>query len=279
MIKWQEQAHPYFGACLYITNEIVELRIPLSYGIRIGHFALCGGENVFYEQPHDMTELTTPEGWRVRGGHRFWVAPEGEQTYYPDNNPIQYEVSGNSVLLTQQEDPWLHVNKSICITFGEDASVQVKHCLENTGNTPKTCSIWAVTSVAPGGVQHIPLKAYDGGFKPRHWVSMWSYTDLGDYRAKYSREEIILTHEPIEQRYKIGVDRPNGPVWYENRGVIFEKDFPVILEEIYPDKDVCYETFMCRYMVEMESLSVLNTLAPGEKSEHTEIWRLKKLNA
>ena len=58
--------------------------VPLSYGIRIGHFALCGGENVFYEQPKDMTELTTPEGWRLRGGHRFWVAPESEKTYCPD---------------------------------------------------------------------------------------------------------------------------------------------------------------------------------------------------
>ena len=250
----------------------------MSYGIRIGHFSFCGEENVFYEQPHDMTELTTPDGWRVRGGHRFWVAPEGEYCYYPDNAPIHYEIDGNSVLLTQQEDPVLHMKKSIRITLGEVASVQVEHTLENSGNMPKTCSIWGITSVAPCGVQHIPLKVYDGGYCPRHWISMWSYTDLGDHRVKYSREEIVLDHEPIEQRYKIGVNRPNGPVWYENRGVIFEKDFSVIQDGNYPDKDVCYETFMCQYMVEMESLSVLHTLLPGEKAQHTEIWRLKKSN-
>ena len=276
-MKWQEMTHSYFGKCLYLSNEIVELMIPLSYGIRIGHFAFCGGENVFYEQPHDMTELTTPGGWRVRGGHRLWVAPEGSETYYPDNDPIHYEISGDSVLLTQQEDPWLRVKKSIRITFIANDSVQVDHCIVNTGNSDRTCSIWGVTSVAPGGVQHIPLKVYDRGSMPRHWISMWSYTDLGDHRAKYSREEILLTHEPIEQRYKIGVDRPNGPVWYENHGVIFEKNFPVVQEESYPDKDVSYETYMCQYMVEIESLSVLRTIAPGEKSEHTEIWRLRKV--
>ena len=276
-MKWVEQTHPYFGKCLYITNNIVELRIPLSYGIRIGHFSLCGDENVFYEQPHDMQELATPEGWRVRGGHRLWVAPEGDETYYPDNAPIHYKISGDSVLLTQQDDPWLQAKKSIRITFGADDSVQVDHCIENTANADRTCSLWAVTSVAPGGIQHIPLKTYDGGAMPRHWISMWSYTDLGDYRAKYSREEILLTHEPIQQKYKIGVDRPNGPVWYENGGVIFEKEFPVIQEDIYPDKDVSYETFMCQHMVEMESLSALRTLAPGEKCEHTEIWRLRKV--
>ena len=277
-MKWQEQTHPYFGKCLYITNEIVELMIPLSYGIRIGHFALCGEDNVFFEQPHDMEELSTPEGWRVRGGHRFWVAPEEEEVYYPDNESIGYKIDGDSVLLTQQDDPWLRAKKSIRITFGVDASVQLEHCLENTGKQDRTCSIWGITSVAPGGVQHIPLKAYDGGYHPRHWVSMWSYTDLADHRVKYSREEILLNHEPIDQRYKIGVDRPNGPVWYENRGVVFEKDFPVDQKEsVYPDKDVSYETFMCQYMVEMESLSTLHTIAPGESFTHTEIWRLRKV--
>ena len=277
-MKWQEKTHPYFGKCLYITNEIVELMIPLSYGIRIGHFAFCGGENVFFEQPHDMQELATPEGWRARGGHRFWVAPEEEEVYYPDNDPIRYEVCGDSVLLTQQEDPWLRAKKSIRITLGTDASVRVDHYLKNTGKQDRTCSIWGISSVAPGGVQHIPLKAYDGGYHPRHWISMWSYTDLGDNRVKYSRDEIVLTHEPIQQKYKIGVDRPNGPVWYENHGVTFEKEFPVISDgDVYPDKDVSYETFMCQHMVEMETLSVLRTIAPGEKCQHTEIWRLRKV--
>lgn len=277
-MKWVEQTHPYFGKCLYITNDIVELRIPLSYGLRIGHFSFCGGENVLYEQPHDMQELATPEGWRVRGGHRFWIAPEEEEDYFPDNNPIRYEIDGDSVLLIQDNDPWLRAKKSIRITLGDDASVQVTHYLENTGKQDRTCSIWGITSVAPGGTQHIPLKAFDGGYHPRHWISAWSYTDLGDYRVKYSRDEILLSHEPVPQKYKIGIDRPDRPVWYENRGVIFEKDFPVNPKEnVYPDKDVCYETYMCQYMVEMESLSTLHTIAPGESFSYTEIWRLRKV--
>lgn len=277
-MRWEKQTHPHFGECLYITNEIVELIAPLSYGIRIGHFALFGGENVFYEQPKNMTDLTTPEGWRLRGGHRLWVAPESNLTYYPDNAPIHYEICGDSIVLTQQEDPWLQVKKSIQISFGTDASVQINHCIENTGAEDKNCSLWAVSAMAPGGVQHIPLKTYDGGAMPRHWISMWSYTDLGDHRAKYSRDEILLTHEPIEQRYKIGVDRPNGPVRYENKGVAFEKEFPVSEGDTYPDKDVSYETFMCKHMVEIESLSPLVRIPADQKQYHSEVWRLTKLD-
>lgn len=81
-------------------------------------------------------------------------------------------------------------------------------------------------AMAPGGVEHIPLKRYDSGSAPRHRFSTWHYTNLGDMRAKYSREEITLTHIPMDEKYKIGVGHPFGQVWYENKGVIFgEADF------------------------------------------------------
>lgn len=278
MLSHEIREHPIYGRCLFADNGIVAVGIPLDFGLRIGHFSFCGGQNVFFEQPVDMTDLTTPEGWRLRGGHRLWVAPEGKETYYPDNAPIYYEICGDSILLSQQEDPWLRVKKSIRLCFGSDASVQIEHCIENTGTQEQTCSLWAVSAMAPGGVQHIPLKTYDGGTMPRHWISLWSYTDLGDHRAKYSRDEILLTHEPIEKRYKIGVGRPNGPVRYENKGVAFEKESFISEGDIYPDRDVSYETFMCKHMVELESLSPLVTIPAGQKRYHREVWCLTKLD-
>ena len=276
-MNWKLQNHPSFRESLYLTNGTVELIIPLEYGIRIGHFALSGGENVFFEQPQSMQELTTPEGWRIRGGHRLWLAPECDHdVYYPDNDPIRFEILDNGVLLTQKEDPRLHVTKNMQLTFLGGGKVEVVHRIVNTGKEALHCAIWAVSAMAPGGVQCIPLKTYDGGAMPRHWISMWSYTDLGDPRAHYSREKIVLTHLPMEQRYKIGIDRPNGPVSYENNGVVFEKSFPSPVENACTDKDVAYETLMCRHMVEMESLSARMQILPEESRDHTEIWHLRK---
>ena len=196
--------------------------------------------------------------------------------YYPDNDPIRFEIMDNGVLLTQKEDPWLHIRKSMQLTFLGGAEVEVVHRIVNTGKEALHCAMWAVSAMAPGGTQTIPLKTYDGGSMPRHWISTWFYTDLGDPRASYSREKIVLTHLPMEERYKIGIDRPEGPVCYENNGVVFEKVFPAPREGAYPDKDVSYETFMCRHMVEMESLSPLMCIPPEESREHTEIWHLRK---
>lgn len=268
--------HPHFGESLYVTNGVVELIIPLSYGIRIGHFSLCGEKNVFFEQPADMTDLTTPKGWRIRGGHRLWLSPESDDVYCPDNEPISCTVEGDSILLAQPEDPWLHIVKSMEITFGEDASVQVVHRVQNTGMEPRTCALWPISVMAPGGTQHIPLMLCENGDLPSHWISLWDFTDLGDKRAAYSRKEIVLTHSPESQPYKIGISRLSGPVQYENNGVIFEMTFPVIPDVPYPDNHVSYETFMCEHMVELESLSPMMTVPALESREHREVWRLRK---
>ena len=265
---------PRFGESLYATNGIAELYIPLSYGIRIAHFSFCGGENVFWEQPKDMTDFTR-DGWRIRGGHRMWVAPEDDREYFPDNSPIDCHMEGDTIYLAQQEDTLQKVIKSMEITFTEDASVKVVHKLRNTDTQPRECALWAISVMAPGGVEQIPLQLVDDGDHPSHWLSFWTNTNIGDRRVRYQKDQILLEHYPTGDTYKIGVSRINGPVRYANHGVVFEKDFSVTDGMLYPDNNVSYETFLCDHMAELESLSPLYTFAPGETREHTEVWRLR----
>ena len=271
------KTHPVWGKALFIDNGTIEIGIPLEFGIRIGHLSYLGEENLFFEQPLDMEELATPEGWRVRGGHRLWVAPESKEVYYPDNSPISYEISDDKLMIFQDEDPWLSMKKSIMLSFIDKETVLVEHELLNTGKDTKKCSLWGVTSVAPCGTEYIPLHYRDGGMDPLHRVSMWDYTSLGDNRVKYERTSITLEHTQVPERYKIGVGHPAGAVTYINKGVIFEKSFNIAPEMIYPDGDVSYETFMCRHMVEIESLSPLYELIPGKTISHNEVWKLKKV--
>ena len=195
-MKHEVKNHPLFGKSLYADNGTIEIVIPLEFGIRIGHFSFCGEKNVFFEQPKDMTDLSTPEGWRVHCGHRLWLAPEGNHDYYPDNEPVSFEIiDGDKILLTQNNDPWLSLRKRMLISFGseetgESARLTVMHRVENTGDEELRLSLWAISAMAPGGTEHIPMKKYTDGFFPRHHFSTWHYTNLGDERAKYSHEEI-----------------------------------------------------------------------------------------
>ena len=132
------KTHPVHGKCLFIDNGYLEVGIALEFGIRIVHFSFLDGENVFYEQPLDSHAFETPEGWRLRGGHRLWLTPEDKNTYFPDNLPVDHELGNNSVLITQSEDAWLGLLKSVEITLHPKCA-EVKHkrkiaeiTLENT---------------------------------------------------------------------------------------------------------------------------------------------------
>lgn len=265
--------HPVYGKCLFADNGIIEIGVPLEFGLRVGHFSFCGEKNVFFEQPKDMTTFTTPQGWRLRGGHRLWLAPESEKDYCPDNEPIEYEIKNDTIVLTQKEDPWLKVIKQFVLSF-DGTCLKVTHRITNTAETPLECALWAISVVAPGGTETIDFQRRDGGMDHWHRISMWDYTSLGDPRVTYTRDQIVIRHQPLEEKYKIGVGHPYGPVRYENGDTVFVKHFPVDPNKTYPDANVSFETFCSRYMMEIESLSPLETVLPGGHMEHAEVWEL-----
>ncbi len=260
-----------------MDNGVVEIIIPLEYGIRIGHFSYIGEENVFYEQPKEMQELTTEEGWRIRGGHRLWLAPEDWDTYCPDNVPIFFEIQGEEIVLSQEKDERLGIKKSMRISFGKDSDVYVTHKIKNCNTQAITRSLWAISVMAPGGMEYIPLGQREGGMS--HWrrISWWDHTCLSDERVTYEKNMIKIQHLPIDKRYKIGVGHPTEPVRYVNRGVVFEKNYDFIPDALYPDGDVSFETFFCIHMAEIESLSPFYTIEPGACAEHKETWKLYRM--
>lgn len=276
-MKWAEKIHPVFGRSLYVDNTVVELIIPLEYGIRIGHFSYINEENVFFVQPPEMKKFDTEDGWHIRGGHRLWLAPEGLDTYCPDNEPISYEIRGDEVWLSQEAEKKTGIKKSIKIAFGEDACVHLTHRVENCGKEAIVCSLWAVSVMAPGGTEYIPLGSREGEMSHWHRVSWWDHTCLGDERVTYEKEQIRIQYLPIEKKYKIGVGHPEGPVRYVNNNIIFEKSYDINSQDIYPDGNVSFETFFCSHMAEVESLSPLYEILPGGQAEHKETWKLYRV--
>ena len=267
------------GDLLFIENGDIVLGVPINLGIRISYLSYKGSENLFFEQPCEMTEeLSTEEGWRVYGGHRLWLAPESDLSYYPDNNPINYEIFEDKIVLSQSTDPWLNVKKEIEISFNNDNEVILNHKVTNESCETKKFAPWSITSMAGNGVQYIPLRDVQEKevFQPKYHLSMWHYTNLGDKRIEYLENGLKITHGKGKSEFKIGVGHPDKYVSYTNKGVVFEKVLNVDINAIYPDGNVSYETYMCDHMIELETLSPLKTVAPNETVYHTETWRLRK---
>lgn len=95
-----------------------------------------------------LGRLTTPEGWRIFGGHRFWSAPESDKSYYPDREPVAYTITEDGAELRQKVDPWLREEKTIRIAFRPDGAVCVRHCLKNCADAPVRAAAWGVSTTA-----------------------------------------------------------------------------------------------------------------------------------
>jgi len=268
------------GRCLWLSDGASELAASLDYGVRLVHFSCAGMENLFYEQGDDAPYLATPAGWRVHAGHRFWLAPESGESYYPDNQPVSCELREDGAAFFQQEDPWLRVRKSVTATFLPDGRVQIDHTVCNTDTKPRVCAPWAVTSTAAGGRVTAPFRCADRteeeSFRPSRFVSLWGATSLGDPRVRFTADGLTAEQRPADEYCKLGLLCREGRAVLENRGQRMTWEFACEADREYPDGGCNFELYLCRHMMEVETLAPTVTLAPGRSATHRETWRVEK---
>ena len=65
--------------------------VTLEVGPRIIRYAFHDERNVFVEMPEELGRAGENE-WMMRGGHRFWTAPEADHSYELDNSPVTWKV-------------------------------------------------------------------------------------------------------------------------------------------------------------------------------------------
>jgi hypothetical protein len=268
----------HFGACLCMTNGVIEMKIPLQFGIRIIYCALAGRENIFYEQPAEDTALCTPEGWRIYGGHRIWSAPESEKTYYPDNSPVSYAIIDRGVRVEQQADEYLSIQKTleICFDDADPHSVSLRHGIKNVGSSAAKCSVWTISAMDYGAVLSVPFAGSKGGWTPKRFISLWGDTDMCDPRLYCEPGKMVFRHSADDRYFKMGLWCQAGEATCVSHGQVLEKHFDVYADQEYPDNSVNLEVFQCRQMMEFELLVPLKSLKPGEEVWQTERWRISE---
>jgi hypothetical protein len=265
---------------LRLSDGTVELIITLDVGPRILRYAEVGGENVFWEKKEDLGG-TGEDEFMLRGGHRFWHAPEiPERTYYPDNGPVQAEkLSANSVRLRSATEIPAYVIKQMDVSLDpETHGVTIVHRIINVGQWPITLSAWGLSVMAPGGLEIIPLPEkvpHPEALLPEFPLVTWSYTDLADPRFTLGTKYILVRQQKRGPN-KLGLLLTKGWAAYLRDGLLFVKSVPYEQGEEYPDMGCNYETWTNQDMLEMETLSPLHTLAPEEVVEHVEHWRIAK---
>ena len=265
--------------CWRIANAEVELVVTADIGPRIISFGFTGGQNVFKNYDHQMGGIGEPS-WMIRGGSRVWLAPEDPvASYAPDNDPVDIEVRGDTLIATAPVEQGPRVRKQIEIRLAPDGTaVEVIHRISNVGQLPVEFAAWVLSVMAPGGVAVTglpPRGTHPENLAPSNPLVVWPFTDLSDPRWRFLRKYVVLRQDPeATTPQKLG--HFNADTWaaYFLHGDIFVKRTAADPTLAYPDMGCSFETFTNRDMLELETLGPIRRVPPGEGIEHTEKWNL-----
>jgi hypothetical protein len=264
--------------CIEVEIGPYMLTLTESFGPRVLRFGFTGEASVFGEHPAAAvdTEFGT---WRPLGGHRLWVAPEVKpMSYAPDDKAIEIEEDDDAIeLISPIDAAGFRKQISICCTEGEVLTLQ--HKVTNETGEAKRIAAWCLTIMQGGGVAYLPMephKSHAEELLPARPLILWHYTDLTDPRWTFGKRLISLR---VDEQYgypqKIGAGNRQGWLGYRVGDFAFLKSFSHEEGE-YPDMNSNCEIYTGGSFVELESLSPLKTLQPGESVTHEEKWILRR---
>lgn len=263
-----------------LATRRFELIAAADFGPRIISLrSLAGGGNLMLEFPQGSDDSAGPDGFRLRGGHRLWHAPEHiVRSYQPDNGAPRLTLSGHGFTLAQATEAKTGVRKTMRIEAVDAGTIRITHTLTNEGLWAIECAPWALTMLRPGGYGVVPLLPKGdhakGDLLPGFSIVPWSYTDLSLPVWDLHRDYIGLDSRRAQSPQKIGLTAYLGWSAYWLDGVTLVKHAQFDRRLTYPDFGCVFETFCNPIVVEMETLGALRPLAPGESIEHVEHWTL-----
>ncbi len=257
-----------------LSNGIVELVATADVGPRVIRFGFVGGENEFAQFPDQLGKVGGEE-WRL------WHAPEAKpRTYCPDNERVEVKVLDDfSLELLQPTEKWTGIQKCLRLAMASDhAQVTVTHILTNRNPWAVELAAWALSVMAKGGFAILPQPPFISHAEkvlPARPIVQWHYTDMTDPRWTWGKRFIILRQDPNRpEPQKLGVANLEGWCAYVNEDRLFLKRYQHIDGAVYTDFGCSTEIFTDADMLELETLSPLTKLEPGESVTHLERWFL-----
>jgi len=252
-VRWQG-----WDALRCLTTH-VELIVGVSAGPRLLSFRRDGRRNVLHL---DTTDLRVGE-WRLYGGHRFTVAPEGPQSYAPDNAPCHSRTSGEELLVTAPADA-SGLRRTLKIAPAEEGmGFDLCHILDNRGHLPWTGAIWAITCVPSSGA----VVAARGPGRPRFWPG----TDTARWDLGAGALAVLADGRPGKAGWHA------SPAWLAS----LQPDTAFVIHAPQtPSREACVddgcnlEVFTGPDYLELETLGARTTLPRGSSARHVQRWRL-----
>lgn len=280
-----------YGKCVKLDNGLCELLVSVDLGPRVLYFALKDHENLFFNDTQDSISHSGADfdsmyykgaAWHIYGGHRLWVSPEAmPETYYPDNTPVPYDIGENEVVLRCEKE--IHNDRQYTITIQmqpDSAEVTLVHEIANCSQSVQRFAPWSLNVTDKGGAVIVPQADRPTDLLANRVLAVWPYSNMADERVLWGKDFITLQQKtPCDGPFKVGTNNEKGFAILVNKGQAMRFGFTMDLQAEYPDYGCSFETYTNELMLEVETLSPIQDVAPGESVVHTETWSLAALDA
>ncbi|MBI4658067.1 MAG: hypothetical protein HY735_04315 [Verrucomicrobia bacterium] len=257
-VRWED-----WDAARCVAGDC-EMVVGFSAGPRILSLRHGTSGNLLYRDRQDFRV----GNWRLYGGHRFTVAPEGEDTYAADNEPCDVEMRERQLRVAAP----LGTNgtrRVLVIGAAADggAGFDIQHVMENHSERVWRGALWGITCV-PRAIRVVALRR---NANLRFWPGGNNAAFRGNYQL--TPEHLVIT--PDGARGKAGWHSEAGwlaSLQAEATLVIHCPEAPPLQDCV--DDGCNLEVFTCAEYVELETLSGLVALAPRAHATHLQRWRL-----
>lgn len=249
-----------------------EMVIVTEIGPRILSLAAGGGPNLLFVDEETAGQGQGDAAWYVYGGHRFWIAPETEHTYAPDNARCEVEVATDRLAVLAPVASQTKLQKRLTVTAREGRFV-VEHGVRYTGDMLYTGAPWALTCVEPKGIVVFPWGrggAWD--LKKIIYWSRWIGHGSDVTSQQWQPGPDLFRVAPTGEEGKVGTSCPEGWVALCREDATFLKSYHWMPGVRYPDEDCPLQVYTSSRLIELETLGPLATFYPDEEVVHREVW-------
>jgi hypothetical protein len=271
-------------AAVEMFHGEARLVIVHDVGPRIAWYGKRDGRNLLY---WDEAGTRARGAWTLRGGHRLWVtrplADEAEETYAPDGRPCVVRHVRDGVRVEAPVDA-ARLAKALVVRARPGGGFDVEHRVRNASDMLWSGGAWALTCTRPTRRTSygVPL-----GGGPRGWDAFAMVFPLrwgGGHTSRADDPQLrihqhCLVVRPRGDEAKRMVQAPRGLVGMTDHaaGLTFIKraEYDASQGERYPlHCNVAVYLGPAAFMVELETMSPVRTLVPGESLRHVERWSL-----
>ncbi len=260
--------------CVEIQNGNFRLVVTTELGPRIIGAFLSDGPNLMCVDPKTAGKTGGKE-WKIYGGHRLWHSPEAKpRSYAPDNSKVEVKNVKDGIIFSSGMEHITGISKSFKISAVGRNSFRIRHVLKNENLWDVELAAWALTVMDVGGVAVVPQPKGDKtALLPNRYFTLWPYTNMADPRLTWGEKYVLLRQDvKASTPAKFGINCEDGWVAYVNKGACLKKRFNHLVDAEYPDNGCSVECYSCNFMLEIETLSPLHQLPPGESIIHDETW-------